>query len=426
MTVLIVVGVAVLFFALVMASIALHEVGHLLPAKLFGVKVTQYFVGFGKTLWSTTKGGTEYGIKAIPLGGYVRLIGMYPPGKTGRVRWLNRMADDARVGEADDISPDDNGRLFYQKKTWQKLIIMFGGPAMNLLLAFCIFAGINGFYGQYRQQLSVASVNDCMIPATRATQVCEAGDPVTPAKQAGVQVGDRIVSFNGVRVDDWTQLSDLIRANGAGSATVVVNRAGAEVTLLTVNTVVTGVPDRLNPSKTVEAGFLGVSPTRERVKSGPIATLQDMWLMTQQSVTALASFPVKVWNVGADLLSGKPRDVNGPLSILGASRVAGELAVADQLSLSDRIATGFSLLGSVNLFVALLNLVPLVPLDGGHMAGAIYEWLRRTGARLFGRPDPGHADTAKMLPVVYIVGGFLLLAGVVLILADLISPVRIF
>ncbi|MDO4785126.1 MAG: site-2 protease family protein, partial [Propionibacteriaceae bacterium] len=137
-------------------------------------------------------------------------------------------------------------------------------------------------------------------------------------------------------------------------------------------------------------------------------------------------FPVKVWNVAADLVTGQPRDINGPISIVGASRVAGEVVTADRLPLGDRIATWFGLLGSVNLFVALLNLVPLVPLDGGHMAGAIYEWLKRSAARLLGRPDPGHADTAKMLPVVYIVGGFLLIAGAILILADIITPISIF
>lgn len=425
MTVLIIVVMAIVFFALIMASIALHEVGHLVPAKLFGVKVTQYFVGFGKTLWSTTRRGTEYGVKAIPLGGYVRLIGMYPPGKVGRVRWLNRMADDARAAEAEDIRPDDEGTLFYQKKTWQKLIVMAGGPAMNLLLAFCIFLGINMFAGQYRPQLTVSSVSDCMIEASRADKTCLASDPITPAKQAGMHAGDVVVSFNGVRVDDYPQLSELIRANGADEATIVVRRDGAELTLPTVHTVITGLPDRLDPTRTIEAGFLGVSPRIEKVTAGPMTTVKDMWLLTKQSLTALASFPVKVWNVGVDLVTGKPRDTNGPISIVGASRVAGELAVAKDIPLGERVASWFGLLASVNLFVALLNLVPLLPLDGGHMAGAIYEWLKRTSARLLRRPDPGHADTAKMLPVAYIVGGFLLLAGVILILADIISPVKI-
>lgn len=426
MTGLVIVGFAVLFFALIMASIALHEVGHLIPAKLFGVKVTQYFVGFGKTLWSKTVGGTEYGVKLIPLGGYVRLVGMYPPGKPGRWKWLNRMADSARQAEGEDIRPEDDGTLFYQKKTWQKLIVMFGGPAMNILLAFLIFLSINVFHGQYRPQLTVAAVSECVIPATREERTCTAADPDTPAVEAGIQAGDTIVSFNGVELEDWAELGEAIRDNLDGPATIVVERSGAQVRLPSVNTIVTGVADPLDPSKTVEAGFLGVVPSYANVKAGPIRTAEDMWTMTKQSVTALISFPAKVWNVAADMVTGKERDINGPISVVGASRVAGELAVNEDVPLGDRVATWFALLGSVNLFVALLNLVPLVPLDGGHMAGAIYEWLKRRGARLLGRPDPGHADTAKMLPVVYVVGGFLLLAGVVLILADFISPLQLF
>lgn len=148
--------------------------------------------------------------------------------------------------------------------------------------------------------------------------------------------------------------------------------------------------------------------------------------MTKQSVVALASFPVRTWNVAVDLVTGQPRDVNSPLSILGASRVAGEISTTDELTVADKAASYLSLLGAVNLFVAILNLVPLLPLDGGHVAGALWEALRRGFARLTGRPDPGPVDTAKGLPLTYLVGGFLLLVGVVLIAADVISPIKLF
>lgn len=426
MTVVIVIGAALLFFFLILLSVALHEVGHLVPAKLFGVKVTQYMVGFGRTVWSTTRGGTEYGVKAVPLGGFVRLIGMYAPGRAGRTGWLSRMADDARAAEAGDIKPSDDGKLFYQKKPWQKLIIMMGGPAMNLFLAFLIFTSINMFYGQYRTQLVVAAVNDCIIAQARPDRTCRSDDPPTPASRAGLQPGDVILSFNGSRITSWNQFSELIRANRDGEATIVVSRNGEQVTLPTVQTVISQVRDTLDPSRTVDAGFLGAQPKVELVTGGPITTAQDMWQMTKQSVVALGSFPVKVWNLSVDLVSGKPRDINGPISIVGASRAAGELAVAPEVPIGDRVATWFSLLGSVNLFVALLNLVPLVPLDGGHMAGAVYEWIKRRLFKLLGKPDPGPVDTARMLPVVYVVGGFLLLAGAVLIVADILSPVKIF
>ena len=427
MTAVMSVALAVLFFALIMASIALHEVGHLVPAKLFGVKVTQYFVGFGKTLWSTTRGGTEYGFKALPFGGFVKLVGMYPPKREGvKKGWLTRMADDARSYEYESITPADEGALLYQKPVWQRIIVMLGGPMMNILLAFVIFGVLNASYGTYQPTLQVAAVSECIIPADRADQTCTADDPVTPAVQAGVEVGDRVVSFNGTTVDSWSQLSDLIRANLDHAAALVVEREGEQISLPVVTTVVTAVPDRLDPAKTVEAGFLGLGPSSELVKGGVGTTAQQMWQMTRQSVVAIGSFPVKTWNVLVDMVTGQPRDANGPISVVGASRVAGELGVNADISRGDKFATWFSLLGSINLFVALLNLVPLMPLDGGHIAGALWDGLRRAWARLRRRPLPAPVDTAKLLPVAYLVGGFLVLAGGILIVADIFAPVSLF
>ena len=428
MNTLVLIGLALLFFALIMVSIALHEIGHLVPAKIFGVKVTQYFVGFGRTIWSRKRGETEYGFKLFPLGGYVRLVGMYPPEKQSDKPkgWLTRLADRARSYEYEEITPADDGRLFHQKPVWQKVIVMLGGPAMNLLLAFLIFLGINLFQGTWQSTLNVTVVNDCVIPAGRTPATCQDGDPQTPAKQAGVMVGDKVVAFNGHRVSTWDELTDLIRANRDGAATLTVERDGRTMELPTVNTIIQSVPDRLDPTSRVEAGFLGVSPSRELVRGGVIETAGQMWNITRMSLVALASFPVRVWNVGVGLATGAERDINSPISVVGASRVAGEIAVADSVPIQDRVASWLSLLGSVNLFVALLNLVPLLPLDGGHIAGALYEALRRGLARLRGKSDPGPVDTAKMLPVAYLVGGFLLIGGVVLILADIISPIKLF
>ncbi|GAB3696913.1 M50 family metallopeptidase [Mariniluteicoccus flavus] len=425
-------GGAILFFALIMASIALHEVGHMVPAKLFDVKVTQYFVGFGKNIWSFRRGETEYGFKWLPLGGYVKLVGMYPPEKTtGRVRAassnpMSSMIAASRAAEWEDIRPEDDGRLFYQKTTWQKLIIMAGGPLMNVLLAFLILWGVGAVHGTWRPQPVVQQVQECIVPADRAEKTCQPGDPKTPAYAAGLAPGDRLVSFNGAPVTDWAQMQTLIRANLDRDARMVVERAGARVELPVVKTVINGVPDKMDPGKRIQAGFLGMVPASEKAYATPASTVRDMGEMTQQSLHALARFPVKVYKVAEDLVLGRPRDVYGPMSIVGASRAAGEISSTDRIGAGDKVATFLSLLGGVNLFVALFNFVPLLPLDGGHIAGALLEWVRRVAARLTGRADPGPLDTAKLLPIAYVVFGFITLSGLVLILADIIDPVKLF
>ncbi|MBA3528367.1 MAG: site-2 protease family protein [Propionibacteriaceae bacterium] len=433
MDIVIYIAGAVLFFALVMASIALHEVGHLVPGKIFDVKITQYFVGFGRTLWAKRKGETEYGIKLLPLGGYVRLVGMFPPpdGSDGRVRRSSTgpfrgLADNARAAEWETISAADDGRLFYQKKSWQKLIIMAGGPMMNILLAFVLLLGVTGTYGVYRTQLEVSRVQECIIPADAPDRTSCAGRQDSPAKLSGIQPQDRIVAFNGVPISSWDDMSAAIRGNLDGVARITVERNGRRVELSPVHTVVTGVQDKWDPAKRIAAGFFGVEPVVTRDRGGPVAVLKDMWKMTEQTGYALVRFPAKVYHTAANLVTGKPRDIYGPMSIVGASRAAGEVASTNRIGAADKIATLFSLLGSVNLFVALFNFVPLLPLDGGHIVGALYEALKRGLARVFKKPDPGHVDTAKMLPVAYVVGGVIAISGVVLILADIIDPIRLF
>lgn len=434
MTALLTVIGIVLFVAGILISVGLHELGHMLPAKAFGMKVTQFFVGFGRTIWSTKRGETEYGIKAIPAGGFVRIIGMMPPAKgedPTKVRKANTgpiqsMVENARTAEYETISPEDDGRLFYQKVWWKKLIVMASGPMVNVVIAFVLFGGLFMLYGANVAQTTVATVTDCVIPASQATadRKCEAGDQVSPAKTAGFQVGDKIVSFNGTQITSWDQLTPLIRANTDKAATIVVERNGEQTTLQTT-TIINQVRDEAGSDKLVSVGFLGVSPEMKVERQDFGFVVSKMGELTVATVQAIGNFPEKLVGVAKSIVGGD-RDEDSPMSVVGASRVAGEIASNQSLTGGERIAFLISLLASLNLFLALFNFIPLLPLDGGHMAGAIWEGIRRGFARLFGRPDPGYVDVAKLLPIAYVAASVIVVMGVLLVIADIVNPIRLF
>jgi membrane-associated protease RseP (regulator of RpoE activity) len=433
MTVLLTTLGIVLFVVGVLISVALHEMGHMLPAKAFGMKVTQFFVGFGRTVWSTKRGETEYGIKAIPAGGFVRIIGMLPPGKgqdPTKVRKANTgpiqsMVENARSAEYETISPEDDGRLFYQKVWWKKLIVMASGPLVNVVIAFVLFGGLYMLYGTPVAQTTVSTVTDCVIPASQATadRKCTDADKVSPAKDAGFQVGDKIVSFNGTQITTWDQLTPLIRANTDKPATIVVERNGAQKTLQT-NTILNQVQESATSDKLVSVGFLGISPTEQVERQSFGFVVDQMGKLTVSTVQALGKFPEKLVGVAKSIVGGQ-RDQDSPMSVVGASRVAGEVASSD-LGVGQKIATGILLLASLNLFLALFNFIPLLPLDGGHMIGAIWEGIRRGFAKLFRRPDPGYVDVAKLLPIAYVAASAIVVMGVLLVIADIVNPIKLF
>jgi membrane-associated protease RseP (regulator of RpoE activity) len=423
----------VLFVLGVLISVALHELGHMLPAKAFGMKVTQFFVGFGRTVWSVKRGETEYGIKAIPAGGFVRIIGMMPPAKgqdPTKVRKANTgpiqsMVENARSAEYETIAPGDDGRLFYQKVWWKKLIVMASGPLVNILIAAVLFTGLFTLYGDRVPQTTISTVTDCVIPANQATpdRKCQDGDKVSPAKQAGFQVGDKIVSFNGTAISSWDQLTPLIRANTDKAATIVVERNGQQLTLHT-STIVNQVLDTPGSDKYVSVGFLGVSPVNKLERQSVGYALDKMGTYTVSTVQALGKFPEKLVGVAKSIVGGK-RAADSPMSVVGASRVAGEIA-ASNLDVGAKAATLILLLASLNLFLALFNFIPLLPLDGGHMIGAIWEGIRRGLAKLFGRPDPGYVDVAKLLPIAYVAASVIVVMGVLLVVADIVNPIKLF
>ena len=427
----------VLFVIGVAVSIGLHEVGHLVPAKKFGVKVTQYFVGFGRTLWSTRRGETEYGVKAVPLGGYVKLVGMLPPGEhddPSRIRKSNtgmftQLISDARAAEYELVEEGDQERLFYRLPWWKKVIVMAAGPTVNIVLAFLLFGAVFMIHGAQVTTTTIDEVSDCVIAVTpdnvdQPQRACTAADPVAPAKTAGIQPGDQVLSFNGEEVSSWDELTTLIRANENGAATIVVERDGEPVTL-TTNTTVSARPESAdNPEKIVEVGFLGVVPEVVLEPQGPGYVVTTMATYTWNTVKVLGQLPAKLWDVTQALFGVEERAQDSPMSVVGASRVAGEVASTHEIPVADRFFGLLMLLGGINLFVGVFNFVPLLPLDGGHIAGALYEALRRGLARLFHRPDPGYFDVARLLPFAYVMAGVILVMSVVLVLADIVVPVQ--
>jgi membrane-associated protease RseP (regulator of RpoE activity) len=421
----------VVFVLGVVLSIALHEVGHMYPAKKFGVKVTQYFVGFGRTIWSTKRGETEYGIKAIPLGGYVKLVGMLPPAKDAdphEVRDTNtglftQLVSDARAAEYEHVRDEDLDRLFYRRPWWQKLIVMSGGPLVNIVIAVVLFTIVFMGFGALTPTTTVQAVSDCAISDAEAGRACTADDPVTPAKKVGLQPGDTIEKFNGTTVTSWDQLSGLIRANGSDEATIVFDRDGTTQTA-TVATSVLARVDADDPDRTVDVGFLGVSPSSEYVRQGPgyvADVIGDYVVNTAEAIWYLPQRMVEVTKAAF----GAERQDDGPISVVGASRVAGELVTVDDPTWGERAQRVLLLLAGLNLFLAMFNFIPLLPLDGGHIAGALWEAVRRGFARLRGRPDPGYVDVGRMLPVAYGVGALLMIMSVILIYADIVNPVSL-
>ncbi|GAB3767709.1 membrane-associated protease RseP (regulator of RpoE activity) [Nocardioides ginsengisegetis] len=424
----------VIFIVAILASIGLHELGHMIPAKKFGGKVTQYFIGFGPTVWSKRVGETEYGVKGVPLGGYVKIVGMLPPQKgTDRLResstgLFTQLISDARAAEAEHVQPGDEDRLFYKMSWWKKVVVMAGGPTVNILIAFGIFLVVFGTYGNpgdVRISPVVDHVEACVVPADEDGRVCTASDPVSPAKLAGLQVGDRITAFNGTEITGWKQLQSLIRANDDGAAKITVLRDGAEQ-VLTTNTTVALRPTSETDDTKIQVGFLGFTPHAALGTGGPLYTVEQMGTMTKQTVVALGSLPVKVFGVAKAIVGAEPRDPQGPVSIVGGGRLAGETVSQAAFPLADKAVFLLMLIAGFNFFIGMFNFIPLLPLDGGHIAGALWEAARRAFARLRGRPDPGYVDVAKLLPIAYVVASALLVMGVVLIVGDLVVPVHLY
>ncbi|MCC2033759.1 M50 family metallopeptidase [Microbacterium allomyrinae] len=436
-----VIGVVLLVVGLAV-SIALHELGHLWPAKKFGVRVGQYMIGFGPTLWSRRRGETEYGVKAIPLGGYISMAGMYPPSPRERERaaaasssgaaarsgragggFFATMVQDARSANDETVHGDDDQRVFYKLPVYQRIIVMLGGPVMNLLFAIVLFAILLTGIGVQTATTTVSELSEC-VPASGASE-CAPSDPAAPAAAAGVLAGDTILSVDGQEVADFAEASAIIQESPGEQLTLVVERDGAQQTLtVTAARRETTVTAADGSTTTAEIGFLGISPTSEYVRqpiwAGPQAAFENVGAVA----AIIWQLPVKVADTAVTLVTGGERDPNGPLSIVGAGRLSGEVAATDAPILN-RVAGFVSLLASLNIALFVFNLIPLLPLDGGHIAVALWDGLKRAWAKLFRLPPPKPVDATKLVPVTFIVVIALFAMGAILILADIFNPVSL-
>lgn len=432
MTILLTVLGILLFAVGLLISIAWHELGHLSTAKLFGIRVPQYMVGFGPTIWSRNKGETEYGIKAIPMGGYIRMIGMFPPGEDGRIEarstspWRG-MIEDARTAAFEELKPGDENRLFYTRKPWKRVIVMFAGPFMNLVLAVAIFLGVAMTFGFSTQTTEVAGVQKCVISQSENRDTCAKGDPVSPAQAAGLQKGDKIVAFNGQPVADWTTLSNHIRET-IGPATITVERDGRQQVLhatLAKNMVAKkNAHGEVVPDKYVPAGYLGFAAKTEILPLSFTDAVDRMGDMIQNGVESIVALPSKIPDLWNAAFSDGERKNDSPVGVVGAARISGEVMNLDAPA-QNLIAMFMMLLAGFNLSLFLFNMLPLLPLDGGHIAGALWESLRRTVAKVFRRPDPGPFDVAKLMPVAYVVAGIFICFTLLVLVADIVNPVKI-
>ncbi|MBB3038601.1 M50 family metallopeptidase [Hoyosella altamirensis] len=409
----------VILFALgIGISIAIHEYGHLAMAKAFGMKVRRYYIGFGPKIFAFKRGETEYGLKAIPAGGFCDIAGMTA---------------------LDELEPDEHDRAMYKQATWKRLLVMLGGPISHAIIGLTLVFILALGWGLPKLAFNDAVVGEttCVAP-TQAPPEQDNGRWVAgelapcggggPAEAAGIEPGDLIVAVNGDRMRNFGEVVQRVQAtDGTAVLTVerdgetreipvavqpveryVIGSAGAEPELATVGAigVAQDLETRAEASEIRQYGPLGAVP----------ATFVFTGELTVQTWEALLRFPERLPAVARSIM-GEDRDPDTPISVVGASRLGGEVVDMGLWQVF------ILLLAVLNLFVGLFNLLPLLPLDGGHMAVTIYEAIRNRLRRLMGKPNGPPVDYTKLMPITFVV--MVIGAGIMLltITADIVNPI---
>lgn len=399
----------VVLFALgICVSVALHEAGHMVTAKAFGMKVRRYFVGFGPKVFSFRRGETEYGVKWIPLGGFCDIAGMTA---------------------LDEVTPDEAPRAMWRFKTWKRTVVLAAGSVTHFILGFVVLylmavtLGLPNLTGTPQ----IAGVSDCVRNAQTddefAHPQCRPGDPA-PAKQGGLLPGDKVVSVNGKDTPTYLDVTAAIQPL-SGPATLLVDRGGQTVPLaidvVQVERPITNPANPQGPEQIVNVGSLGVT-FANHFTYNPVAAFGGAGAFTAdmfvQTWDRLLEFPERIPAVVHSIFGGE-RDPNTPVSVVGASRIGGEAVEQGLWSLF------LLLLASLNFFVGVFNLLPLLPLDGGHIAVTWYERVRDWVLKLRGKAKGGPVDYTKLSAVTMVlvfIGGAVTLLTVT---ADIVNPIRL-
>ena len=383
------------FVVALLASVMVHEFGHYITAKRYGMRVTEFFLGFGSRIWSIRRGETEFGLKAIPAGGYCKISGMSP-----------------REELPDDVKP----RAFYLATVPKKLVVLGAGSFLHfllgILLLFTLFAGV----GTSQILPTVSQVVPCVPTASE----CSPTDSISPAKSVGIQAGDRIIGINGEK-KDWKDITPILRASANKEISLMIIRDGQEISL-----------NVLLAARTVDGevrGFLGIINDYGLVRENPIKAIGNSFSVggsiVQGSLKALVGLPAQIPSLFRQTFLGEKRSTDGLVGIVGVARASGETASSGNLTISEKVATFILIVASLNIFVGIFNLLPILPLDGGHMAVALFEGARRSSARRRGKPDPGPVDVEKLTPITMAVFVALAFLTVLLLFADIFNPINL-